>query len=261
MVVVREAHPAVAVTAEGLRGKEGGAGDRAEGTGLSPLVFAAEGLGGVLDDGDDVPGGDGLDRVVIRGKAEEVDGDDGAGAKSAADGAGQRVEGRVALFDGLDGLLQLRRVDVEGGGIDVHEDRRRAEEADHLGGCDEGEGGREDGVARTDLEGHERHQEGVGARGAADGMLHADVGGERRFQFPDLRAVDVLAVGENPGDVGVQFFRNAPLLGGQVDKIHLFFLSLFPLSNKRGNYSLPFSFLRHAESATVSAPTPRRCGR
>jgi hypothetical protein len=37
------------------------------------------------------------------------------------------VEDLVALFDGLDGPLQLRRVDVEGGGIDVHENRRRAE--------------------------------------------------------------------------------------------------------------------------------------
>ena len=50
MVVVREAHPPVAVTAQGLGGEEGGAGDVAEGAGLSPFVLAAEGLGGVLDD-------------------------------------------------------------------------------------------------------------------------------------------------------------------------------------------------------------------
>ncbi len=81
VVVVREAHPPVAVTAEGLGGEEGGAGDVAEGAGLSSFVLAAEGLGGVLDDREAVTGGDGVDRVVVRGQAEEVDGDDGAGAE------------------------------------------------------------------------------------------------------------------------------------------------------------------------------------
>ena len=119
-----------------------------------------------------------------------------------------------------DCLLQLCRVDVEGGGVDVHEDRRRAEEADHLGRRDEGEGRREDGVARADSEGHERHEEGVRPRGAADGVLCADVAGEGLLQLPDLRAVDVLAVGEDPGDIGIQFIRDAPLLRGKIDKIH-----------------------------------------
>ena len=195
----------------------------AEGAGLSPLVFAAEGLGGVLDDGEAVAGGDGLDRVVIRGEAEEVDGDDGAGAKSrppAAPGSGWRAG--VALFDGLDGLLQLCRVDVEGGGIDVHEDRRRAEEADHLGGCDEGEGGREDGVARADLEGHERHEQGVGARGAADGVFRADVAGERRSSSRTSGPLMYWPWARTRAMLALQFFRDAPLLGGQVDEIHSF---------------------------------------
>ena len=89
-----------------------------------------------------------------------------------------------------------------------------------LGGRDEGERGREDGVARADVEGHERHEEGVGPRGAADGVFHADIAGEGLLQLPDLRAVDVLAVGEDPRHVRIQFIRDAPLLRGQIDEIH-----------------------------------------
>ncbi len=51
-------------------------------------------------------------------------------------------------------------------------------------------------------------------------MLCADVAGEGLLQLPDLRPVDVLAVGEDPGDIGIQFIRDAPLLCGKIDKIH-----------------------------------------
>ena len=81
MIVVREAHPSVAITAQGLGREERGAGDLSEGAGFFAFVVAAEGLGGILDDLKAVTGGDGFDGVVVRGEAEKVDGDDGAGAE------------------------------------------------------------------------------------------------------------------------------------------------------------------------------------
>ena len=207
-------------------------------------------MGGILDDRKAVTGGDGFDRVVVRGEAEEVDGDDGAGAEgppcrfSAVLGPAVnhgpvgkgRLDGRLAWADGPDGagqrapgtiflhaddrLFQSFRVNIEGERVDVHEGRRRADQADHLGRCGESKRRCEDGVPRTDIEGHKRHEKGVRARGAADGVLYTDVAGEKRFQLPDLRPVDVLAVGEDRSDSGIQFIRDAPLLGGKIDKIH-----------------------------------------
>jgi hypothetical protein len=97
-VVVREAHPPIAVAAEGFCREEGGAGDLAEGAGLFPLVHAAEGLGCVLDDRQAVALGDGGDRVVIRREAEEVDGDDRAGARLPPAALGSGWKGRMSLF-------------------------------------------------------------------------------------------------------------------------------------------------------------------
>jgi hypothetical protein len=87
-------------------------------------------------------------------------------------------------------------------------------------------GGREDGVAGADPQGHQGHQQGVRPRGAADGVFDACVGGQLRFQLPDLRPVDVLAVGQDPGDPGADFRGDEPLLGRQIDKVHGFSISL-----------------------------------
>ena len=51
-------------------------------------------------------------------------------------------------------------------------------------------------------------------------MPDADIDGEGILQFPDLRPVDVLAVGKDLRDICIQFFRDKPLLGGQIDEIH-----------------------------------------
>ena len=70
---------------------------------------------------------------------------------------------------------QVWQGDIEGNGIDVNEDRGGAEEADHLGCGDEGKRRGEDRIARADAVSHERHEEGVGARSAADGVLYTHV--------------------------------------------------------------------------------------
>jgi hypothetical protein len=112
----------------------------------------------------------------------------------------------VGALDRLDGGLQFGGIDVVGPGIDVHEDRGGAEEADHFGRGDEGKGGGEDRIARANAVSHERHKEGVGARGAADGMLCAHVGGKLLFELFDFRPHDVIAMCQNLLDICIQLF-------------------------------------------------------
>jgi len=80
--VVGEAHPPVAVAAQGLGREEGGAGDIGQGAGFFAFVFRAEGLCRIFDDEEAVIAGDGVYGVVIGAQAEEIDGDDTFGRES-----------------------------------------------------------------------------------------------------------------------------------------------------------------------------------
>jgi hypothetical protein len=82
LVVIGEAHAAVAVATQGLCREEGRASDIGQGAGLFALVFRAEGLSGVFDDEEAVFAGDGVDGVIIGGESEEIDRDDAARAKT-----------------------------------------------------------------------------------------------------------------------------------------------------------------------------------
>ena len=70
------------------------------------------------------------------------------------------------LIAALDG----RRGDVEGGRVDVAEDRLGAGVDDRLGGRVEGEGGDDDLVARPDAERPQGDRQRVGAVGDADAV-------------------------------------------------------------------------------------------
>ena len=61
--------------------------------------------------------------------------------------------------------------DVEGGGVDIHEDRRAAGVMDGARRGEEGEGGGDDLVAGLEIQGHERQQQRVGTAGAGDPVL------------------------------------------------------------------------------------------
>jgi hypothetical protein len=79
LVVAGEDRPAIAVAAERLARKETGAADGGQVAALSALVFGAKALGGILDDRQAMPGGDGIDFVHVRRLAVEADRHDGAG--------------------------------------------------------------------------------------------------------------------------------------------------------------------------------------
>ena len=113
---------------------------------------------------------------------------------------------------GLDG----GRVGIEGARIDVDEDRRAARVVDGTGGGEEGEGRRDHLVARLEIEGAERQQQRVGARGAGDG-----VGGERQcrdfaLEFGDFGAQDELLPVDHAADAGENRVLDGLVLSHEV---------------------------------------------
>jgi hypothetical protein len=156
-------------------------------------------LGAVLDDVDAAWAGEGEQFLHGRELAEEMDGNDGAGA------------GRDAAGD-------FGGIEAEGAGMDVGEDDLRAALVDALGGGDVGEGRGDDFVAGADVEGAEGEGEGVGAGVDADAVAGAGVGGDLGFEGGDVRAEDVVAGGEGAFNGGEQLVFEGVVLGGEVEE-------------------------------------------
>ena len=138
--------------------------------GVADADLAADGAGGILDDRQAVPGGDGRDPGQVAGHAHLVHAEDGLGALG-------------------DGGLQARRVQVEGVRLDVHEDRGGAAVADAVGGGDEGVADGDDLVARLDADRQQRQVQGRGAARNRAGVGGADQGGEGLLELRDPGAL------------------------------------------------------------------------
>ena len=148
IVVVAADHAAFAAGREMLGLAEREAGNRSEGAGLLPLVFAAEALGAVFDDRKLVLLGDLENRIHIRDDAVEVDDDD-----------------RLGAFG--DGRFDLLRIDeVVGADVDEHRKRARLQRAEGRG--DERIGSADHFVAGADAERGERDMERGRSVGYAD---------------------------------------------------------------------------------------------
>ena len=98
------------------------------------------------------------------------------------------------------GIFQGFGSQVVGAGVDIHEHRGGAQELHHLGGGNEGEGGGENGVPQAHAFGHKGHEQGIGPRGAGDGVPHPDIGGQALLQLAYFRTQDVLPMGEDALD-------------------------------------------------------------
>ena len=81
-------------------------------------------------------------------------------------------------LDHVDRRFEAGDVDIVGVGIDVDEHRLGLGQRHHFGGRGEGEARHEHRIARSDAGGVERQQQRVGAVGAGDGVLDADIGGD-----------------------------------------------------------------------------------
>ena len=172
--IVGRDHAAVAEGAQRLGRVVAEAGQRPECTALLAAILRPERLSRVLDHVQTVPAGDPVDGVHVRTLAEQVNRHDRSRAR------------RDFRFD-------LLRINVECVGVDVGEDRRGPEPADGAGGGEKGERRHDDFVARPDLQGVQRQQQGIGAGRAADGVRGPAIGGHLALQGRDLRAQDHLA--------------------------------------------------------------------
>ena len=66
---------------------------------------------------------------------------------------------------------------------------------------------------------HQRHEQGIGAGGAGNGVFDPHIGGQSLLQFFDLRSLDVLAVGQDALDSFHECRQDFLLLRFKIDKI------------------------------------------
>ena len=123
-------------------------------------------------------------------------------------------------LDHGDRRFEAGDIDVVGVGIDIDEDRLGLGQRHDLGGRGEGEARHEDRVAGTDAGGQQRQQQRVGAVGAGDAMLGADIGGELLLELGDLRPENVAAVRDDLVDRRRQPVADALALRAKIDELH-----------------------------------------
>ena len=152
--------------------------------------------------------GDPLDRLIVGGEPEQVDRDDRP-----------RLQPSFAL-DHVDRRFEAGDVDIVGVGIDVDEHRLGLGQRHHLGGRGEGEARHEHRVARSDAGRIERQQQRVGAVGAGDGVLDADIGGDLALELGDLRPENVFAAVDDAIDGGLEAVAEPFALRAEIDELH-----------------------------------------
>ncbi len=133
------------------------------------------GLTGILNDDQPVLLGDGHNRVHITGIAEEMHGEDGLGAR------------RDCRFDAT-------RVNIIAPLVDVDKYRSSAGKDRRIGRGDEGKGGGDDLITRTDAVGQDSGVQCRGTRGRGHGVLDATDGSKSL-----LEGLDSLALGKLSG--------------------------------------------------------------
>ena len=207
-VVVGEECASVAEAAQVLGREEGGAARIAHGAGLVHGAvgegnLGAEGLAGVLDHVEVVLACDGQDAFHVGALAEQVHGQDGAGA-------------------GGDGRLDLGGIHAEGVGADIHEHGAEAEQGYNLSRGHEGEGHGEHLIAGLQTEGHEGKLEGVGAAGAGERVRRARVCGQFLLESAHLRPVDIAGLREHAAHRLINLFAYVCILTLQVNHLDVF---------------------------------------
>ena len=111
----------------------------------------------------------------------------------------------IALVSLRDFVNHVGRIEIERLGHDIGKHRLRAEPPHGARRREEREARHDHFVARPDAQRHQRQQQRVAARGAADGMLRAAILGHRRFELRTRRAMHKRARPRNFGHRGLEF--------------------------------------------------------
>lgn len=114
--------------------------------------------------------------------------------------------------------FHLQGIDVPGVGVDVGEDRPGPGAANGADGGEEGEGGGDDLVAGTDVEGRQGQRQGIGTGGTADAVAGAAITGDLLFQGGHLRAENDLSGPKHPQGGLFQFRPQATIECLQIAK-------------------------------------------
>ena len=168
------------------------AAERAEGAQGASVVFGFDGVGAVFDDFQVVFPRKGRERVHVAGPPGKMDREDGPGT-------------------GRDFAPDVRRVDIHALRFHVRQHRGGPGVDDGVGRGREGQGRRDDFVARLEFQAEQAQVQGGGAGMHGNGMLRAAVGGKGLLEARDFRACAQPAVAQavhNFRDVG---FRNEGL--------------------------------------------------
>ncbi len=159
-----------------------------QGPGAHPLPSSAPGLGCILDDSYLKSFAKTRKRIKLNTLAVEVDGENGA---------------NWSLLGSIQPSFHVNWVKIEGGWIDVGEDRSGSGAQNGADRGEETERSSDDGIAGADSCGDKSQPKGIGTGGAADGVGHAQMGGGLALEFGYRLTKDKLLRLEYPPE-GIQ---------------------------------------------------------
>ena len=191
-------------------GIEAPGGELAEAAHALPLPLGAVRLGGVLEQPEAAPPAEVEEGVDVERPAIEMDADDA-----------HRAVGHPRLG--------VRRIEVQGLGVDVGEDDLAAQQGHGLGRGEEAEGGDDHLVAWLKAEGAQAEDQGVGAVGEAGARLDAQIGGEGGFELLHLRAEDEGRLVEDALPALVELLGDTPADTAQIKNGDVHGAALYPV--------------------------------
>ncbi len=149
------------------------------------------------------------DAVVIGSKTKQIDRNDCLWLKT------------TFLADSSNGSFKLFDIHVVGVGIDIDENRLCTNKRNNFSSRCKRERRNENCMARADAARHQRHLQGVGAVGAGDHMLHAQIFTELLFELSHFRTENVTAFRNNLGNGGIKTVFDTRALRSKINELHV----------------------------------------
>ncbi len=128
------------------------------------------------------------------------------------------MHGHDRACSGRDGPFDSRGVDIESPGINVHENRSRADLRDRAGRGDKSKRCGDDFVTGTDAERVQRQYQCVGAGRTANGVFALREFGELVFKRRDFRTQNELLAFESFCDRLINFLPDGCVLRSEIQK-------------------------------------------
>ena len=128
------------------------------------------------------------------------------------------MDGKQSAGAGRDAFLYVRRIEIERTWIDIGEDRPRAEPRDGTGGGEKRIGRGDNFVPGLQVDGHQRHEQGVGSRRDPDSLGAAAVSRHFIFERRDFGAEDEVLRIRHAIDGGADLFAQRGVLRFQIQQ-------------------------------------------